>query len=206
MDEKAKRFAVLNSLPAYGPMHVSITDDGHGFWSEGVVVRFYKADGTDWVANFKPGWTSKSEVFDFPQHDCVIVVAGGLAYVMNPESEKPITTFGLTINEIFQTADGGLVCANGISLLYLDSLTGDFYESERISWDGFKDLKLAGDVVSGKSYQPMSEGELWTDFSLNLKTREVIGGSYRESLVLNPHIAKNHLQNSSQNKPWWKIW
>lgn len=59
-----KRYEVLNALPTYGPMYVPVTEDGKLFYSEGF-VRFFKSNGDNWVANFKPGFKSFSDVFDF---------------------------------------------------------------------------------------------------------------------------------------------
>jgi hypothetical protein len=60
-----KRYEILDGLPSYGPIYISISQDGIPFYSEGFVVRFYKSDGTNWVANFKPGWTNSSGVYEF---------------------------------------------------------------------------------------------------------------------------------------------
>ncbi len=73
---RIKRYEILNSLPPYGPMYIPITEDGDPYYSEGYVIRFYKSDGTDWVANFQPGWTVFDGVFDFPQLDLIVVIAG----------------------------------------------------------------------------------------------------------------------------------
>jgi len=98
-----KRYEILDSLPVYGPMYIPVTDDDEPFFSEGLPIRFFKSDGTDWVANFKPGLTGLNKIYDFPLLDRVIVIAGGLGYIMTCENEKPLGTFGLTITEIFQT-------------------------------------------------------------------------------------------------------
>ena len=199
------RYEILNSLPVYGPMYISVTDNDEPYYSEGFPIKFYKSDGTTWVANFKPGWTGKNGVYDFPEREVIIVIAGGLGYTMNPDKEKPINTFGLTINEIFQTENGSLACADGISFIYLDNTTGELWRSVRISWDGFKDLKLNEYLITGKSYDPTNTNNEWTEFSLNLKTKEVIGGSYKEYERMNPNIPKVELVNTDK-KSWWKIW
>lgn len=201
-----KRYEILDSLPAYGPMYIPITDDDERYFSEGFVIRFYKSNGTDWVANFRPGWTGFNKVFDFPQHDLIVVFAGGLGYIMNPNIEKPKMTFGITIDSVFQTENGSLACSDGISIQFLDNQTGELWQSERISWDGFKDLKLDGEIISGLSYDPTNSLNEWAEFSLNLRTKEINGGSYRLTMKQNPHIPKVQLQGENETKPWWKIW
>lgn len=50
-------------------MYIPISEDGIPFYSEGYVVRFYKSDGTSWVANFKIDWTNFSGIYDFPEFE-----------------------------------------------------------------------------------------------------------------------------------------
>lgn len=201
-----KRYEILDSLPTYGPMYIPVSDNDELFYSEGFPVRFYKSDGSNWVANFKPGWTGLNKVFDFIEHDKIIVIAGGLGYIMTPEKEKPLSTFGLTINEIFQTDNGSLVCADGISIFILDNLTGNLWKSVRISWDGFQNLELNDNIISGQSFDPTNSIKEWANFSLNIKTKELTGGSYREFTKSNPEVPKVILEDENIIKPWWKIW
>ena len=49
-----KRYEILNSLPSSGPMYVPVTGNGEPFYSEGVAVRFYKTDGSNWVGTKFP--------------------------------------------------------------------------------------------------------------------------------------------------------
>ena len=199
------RYEILESLPVYGPMYVSVTDNNEPFYSEGFPIKFFKSDGTSWIANFKKGWTRTNMVYSYPERNIVIVIAGGLGYIMSPDKEKPLDTFGLTIKETFQTDNGSLVCADGITILHVDNIIGELWRSERISWDGFKDLNLNGDLISGLSFDPTNSIKEWADFSLNLKTRELIGGSYVEFEKNNTNIPKVDLQ-SDNKRPWWKIW
>lgn len=201
-----KRYEILDSLPTYGPMYIPVSENDEPFYSEGFPVRFYKSNGTNWVANFRPGWTGLNKVFDFNEHDKTIVIAGGLGYIMTPEKEKPLLIFGLTINEIFQTDNGSLVCADGISILTLDNLTGELWRSERISWDGFRNLKLNDNIISGQSFDPTNSIKEWADFSLNIKTKELTGGSYIKFTKSNTEVSKVILEDVNKIKPWWKIW
>lgn len=180
-------------------MYVPVSDDGAPFYSEGFPIQFYKKDGTAWIANFKLGWTRLNKVFDFPEHDRTVVIAGGLGYIMTPENEKPIATFGITINEIFQSDNGSLICLDGISVLILDNSTGELWNSERISWDGFQNVQFKNNIISGQSYDPTNSIQEWADFSLNIVTKEFTGGSYREAIKLNS-------EGKNKTKPWWKIW
>ena len=200
-----KRYEILESLPVYGPMYISVTENNEPFFSEGFPVRFYKSDGTNWVANFKTGWTSLYEVFDFPERDKTVVFAGGIAYIMSPDKEESLLTFGMTINKVIQANNGSLLCADDISIVLLDNQNGELWRSERISWDGLKDLDLNGDVLHGYSYTPVNSIEEWSEFTLNLKSKELTGGSYNISMSENPTIPKVRLDKQNTYESWWHI-
>lgn len=206
---REKRYEVLKGLPPYGPMYIPVSGDDDPYYSEGYVVKFYKSSGEDWVANFRPGWTSYYKIFDFPKHDTVVVFAGGQGYIMDPDQQSPKMTFGLTIKEVLQGQDGSLICSDDIHILTLDNVSGKFWISERISWGGIKKLELTGRKLRGQSYQPGDED--WSDFELDLETKEIKGGSFREFLTSNQHLEvgeRGMLREKTQNKrkPWWKIW
>lgn len=172
----SKRYEILDGLPPYGPMYVSVTTDDEPYFSQGYVIRFFKADGSNWVANFHPGWTGFNGVYDW-NDGTVVVVAGGQAYIMSPDNETPKTTFGLTIEGVIQASNGSLIMNTDLDIIVLDN-SGEVWHSGRISWDGIKDLSISGDIVKGKSYDPLNSLNDWCDFSINIKTREVKGGSW----------------------------
>jgi hypothetical protein len=209
-----KQYESLDGLPPYGPMYVSVTaESDEPFFSEGFVLRLFKSDGTSWVANFRPGWTKYSKVFDFPTHRTVVVIAGGQGYIMSPDDEKPKHTFGLTLTDVLQTDNGSLVCANNTDIIFLDNSTGQLWRSERISWDGIKEMKISGDILYGKSYDPTNSIQEWSDFSINLTTKEITGGTWRDFLKQNSHLevgndrmVREKATTKAIEKPWLKIW
>ena len=67
--------------------------------------------------------------------------------------------------------------------------------SERLSIDGIKDLKIHENVLFGKTYD-LYDTEEWEDFSINLITKEIKGGSFM----------KNNPTTKLRNKSWWKFW
>lgn len=208
---REKRFEILDGLPPYGPTYIPITVDKEPFVSEGYVVRFFKSDGTDWVANFKPGWTSYYNIFDYPDRDSTIVIAGGLGYIMTTENEKPKASFGLAIKNVIQKNDGSLICADDTHIVLLDNKTGDLWESDRISWDGIRDLKLNENIVTGQSYDPTNSINPWSNFSIDLNTKEIEGGSFQEMIKRNPDLEENitrlikEKKTEEKKNQWWKI-
>lgn len=172
------RHEVLDHLPAYGPMYVPVAENEEKFYGEGYVVRFTKSDGSTWVANFKPGWTNCCYSKEF-KNDRVLVVAYGMGYLMNPDTEIPEKTFDIPIREVIRFDDQQLIFASdtGIELFESDGIV---WTSPRISWGGIRKLKLKDSILTGESYDPMNDADTWVDFKIDLKSKEVTGGSYRK--------------------------
>lgn len=185
----SKRYKILDSLPTYGPMHISVTQSGEPFYSEGFPVRFYKTDGTEWVANFKPGSTNLKQVIELEKTQNLLVIACGACYLMNPDSSKPIQAFGESYSEICETSNGRLVLQEEISLTIIES-NGSYWNTQRISWDGLGEIKVEDNIVTGLSCDPMHDADEWVPFKYDLDTRILIGGSYHKYTT---------------KKPWWRI-
>src|SRR5688572_6240119 len=116
-------------------MYVPVTGNGEPFYSEGFPVRFYNEDGTEWVANFQPGWTELKEVVEFDKTKNLLVVACGTCYLMNPDEIKPIEVFGVAYSGIFKANNGRIVLQDQTDLTIIEP-DGSHYHTERISWDG----------------------------------------------------------------------
>ena len=198
-----KRYEILDALPTYGPMYISVADNDEPFYSEGFAVRFFKSDGTDWVANFKPGWTGLNAVYEFTDQQYILVIAGGTCYLMNPDEDKPKSTFGVGYETVIKNLDGRLILQDLTDLTVIEP-NGEHWHTERISWDGIKDLKLEGNLVSGLSFDPMNDKDEWVEFVVDLEKRNVKGGSFRQ-YEFKP-VGESVQRKNDTKKPWWKIW
>jgi hypothetical protein len=189
------RYEILASLPVYGPMYIPVTESGEAFYSEGFVVRFYRADGTNWVANFQLGWTDFNEVQALENNTNLLIIAGGTCYLMDPEETRPTLVFGAAVAAIFKLTNGCFVLQNDVDLIVVET-NGTHWHSSRISWDGLKDLTVSGTIISGFSFDPINDVQE-VPFSYNVDTRELVGGSYQlYELAL----------SAKRLKPWWKFW
>ena len=183
-------FEILNSLPAYGPMYVSIAPNDEGFYSEGYVIQFFKSDGTEWIGNFQPGWTNFRTVIELSGSK-LLIIASGTCYIMSPDQQTPISVFGVGYEAILKTKKGMYVLQDQTDLTILDGF-GNHSHSERISYDGIKELSLdENGLVHGISYYPTSNSDEWIPFMYDIENRRLSGGSFGES---------------TPEKKWWKFW
>ncbi|TMI62916.1 MAG: hypothetical protein E6H07_16065 [Bacteroidetes bacterium] len=187
------KYEILEGLPTSGPMYIPISEDGVEFYHEGLVVRFFKDDGTNWVANFKTGWTKYRNVFEIPNTDKIVVIANGQGYIMTPAQQKPVSTFGYAITDLIPSNDGRFIAVDITDLVIINN-DATVWRSQRISWDGIEELNVNNNIVTGLSYDPMHDSDEWVNFSFNLDTKEITGGSY------------NRYQFEESKKPFWKFW
>ena len=204
-----KRCELLGGLSGDGPMYVPVSYDDKEFYNEGTVVRFYKADGSIWIANFKSASSSPKAVFDFPKHDRIVVVAGGIGYVMSPESKTPITLFQDFVFEAPYADEDTLVylTMDGICIMNVADMLPYATPWPAII-DEIKNVAVEDKVISGwvYTYDIDPDHWFWIDFSFNVDLREITGG-----ILLVRERRDNALLNTQQisiakSKPWWKFW
>lgn len=186
-----KKYEILESLPTYGKMHISITNNNIPYYSEGFAVRFYKEDNTEWVGNFKPGFTDLNGVFELSQSTNILVVAKGACYLMNPEDSKPISIFGSDYTAILKTSTDQYVFQGNCELTIIEP-NGDHWYTQQISWDGLSDMSINDNTVTGLSYDPINDSGEWVKYTYDISKKQLIGGScqrYKET-----------------NLPKWKGW
>lgn len=186
-----KRYEILEALPVYGPMYIPVTESGEPFYSEGFAVRFFKTDGTEWVANFQPGWTELRKVLEFEGTSKLLVIANGACYLMLPDETRPLSVFGVGYSDLIKADKQRLVLQDQTDLTIIEA-NGEHWHTERISWDGLKDLKIENNMVTGLSYDPMYDADEWVIFSYDLNNKILTGGSYN--------------RHTTVKKPWWKVW
>lgn len=173
--ELTARYEILPGLPGSGPMYIPVSDNNEQFYSEGFVVRFFKTDGTNWIANFKPGWSDFNFVKEYPDSNRIMIIAQGQGYIMEPDSLEPLKTFGLRIKEVIEAKNNKIICADDCSLYLIDE-KGGVWQSERISWDGIKELTIQQNTVAGLSYYPMNDS--WVPFTFDIDTKLITGASF----------------------------
>ena len=190
-----KRYEILDGLPSYGEMAIPILDGDDIFVSEGYVVKFYRDDGTTWIANFPKGYTNLFSVIEFSNNDNLFIISGGEAYLMNPNYSKPIKDFYYSVEEFVKNDNGGLIIATLTDIIFFDEYAEEEWRIN-ISFDGIKNLKLDNNTLTGYCYDIfITDGsDSWQPFFINLDTKEVAGGCSQ------PEILK-------EKKPWYRyVW
>ncbi|HLP21125.1 MAG TPA: hypothetical protein VK174_12520 [Chitinophagales bacterium] len=185
-----KQYEVLASLPVYGPMYVPVSYDGNPFYSEGFAVRFHKLDGSDWVANFETGCTELKQVIELENTHNLLVIAGGMCYIVNPNETQPVSVFGSSYKNVFKANNNRFVLTDTTDLTIVEA-DGIHWQSERISFDGLKDVKVDNNLVTGVAYYPVYDSNEWVPFFYDIDTKTLIGGSFNKK---------------SDKKSWWKLW
>jgi hypothetical protein len=146
------------------------------FSSIGLKVQFFPENESSWVANFVLGGMKLNGVYPLEESK-VLVIAGGLANIIDTDNQKVISEFGFGYENITEDKDGKIILSDPITItiIYPD---GKVWNSERISMDGIKDLEIRDNVLYGLACDTRSTNPSWVPFSLHLKTKEIAGGSY----------------------------
>lgn len=199
-----KRYEQLESLPAYGPMYIPVNDDGEPFYSEGLVIRFYRQNRKDWVANFKPGLTGLNAIYELVIMPNILVIAGGKAYIMDPDKEIPVSILGSGFEQTIKTLDHRIIIITLTNLTIIET-NGEYWDTERFSWGGIINLKIDGHLISGLSFDPMNKNGEWDEFTVDLEKRTVIGGSYSKYFFdpIKSGLSGTHEKTKTK---WWKFW
>jgi hypothetical protein len=88
------RWEILPGLPGNGPVPKHFHTGHPTPWAEGFVVRFWNADGSEWVGNFEPWWSGCSKLVDWPEANSIAVIAGGNFYLIDARNPDCYSTLG----------------------------------------------------------------------------------------------------------------
>ena len=155
------------------------------------MIRFLRADGAAWVGNFQRSSPQGFDgVVDHPDGRQVIVVAGGEGYVVDPESQRQTHSFGEgMINFAQRVPDLNMVVIGNGTELAAFSANGAGWNSERISWDGMRDITITATILRGEAWSPVSKA--WHPFEVDLLTGKSRGAVYGEQMAgavrVSPH-------------------
>lgn len=204
-----KRYEMLRYLPSSGQMYIPVPGTGDECYSEKYAVRFYKDDGSDWVANFQSGYGELETVIEMADQALLLVVVYGLCYLMNPNSAEPLATFGGGYNQLLHSHDGKLILYgdNGLTIFKQDGS----YDELDLYFDGIRDVSIQNNILKGST---CDYTDIWTPFEYNIDTKElnIIGGNWHyhpnvgSELKSEPFLESFPFPLTPVKKPWWKFW
>jgi hypothetical protein len=173
-------FKVLGGLPPYGPSPEQFTVGSKRTHTEGLAIEFEPAGGEPWVANFQCGLTAYSNVVAHPNGQDLVIIAGGVGYVVRPQGRKLIATFGGGVLGLWSIPGFNFLVFNdgGVAFSALGT-EGWCWKTRRISWDGFEAIEIAEKTIYGRAWNAVLQ--CWEPFRIEIATGLVQGGAYNEA-------------------------
>lgn len=166
---------ILPGLPAYGPLATPFPTEWGRWGREGTVVEF-KANGICWVGNFQPGIGGIELAGVHPNKREAVIVSSGDLWVVDPVQRTASFVFPAIDTAIeVRGPDGWLFSMQGLAVAQFGP-NGLLWHTKRLSWDGFDDLALVGDELTGLAYDPMDDA--WVPFRVDIRNGSSTGGSY----------------------------
>ena len=141
-------------------------------------MRFTLEGNSEWTGNFEREWHGGvDDVLRFPGSEpLVLVIAGGLAYLIDVQARRLVRTFSPVEAVAADQERDVIYVSDGIRVEAVGE-NGILWTTERISWDGIRNLRMQEGRLEGDACDPTSDGN-WTPFSIDPATGEVRGGSY----------------------------
>ena len=173
------RFEILPGLPASGPPALHFTERGR--FSEGLVVRFYPKRSEPWIGNFLGGPNKFDAVLDHPNGTDIVVVAGGDANVIDPENRQVRQHIAGHVDQTISVPSLGMVVFPNMTDFVAIVANNAGWRSERISWDGFRNIRICDNELFGEAYTPL--GDAWVPFKLDLQTGHCPDAVYQREIA-----------------------
>jgi hypothetical protein len=176
----AVAFRVLDGLPTFGPPPEQFTYASKHTNGAGLVLEVESNGGRPWVGNFQLGRTSYSTVLAHPDGQNVVIIAGGVGYILRPGDRQLIATFGGGISGAWPVPALSLLLFNDSGLAFRAlGPEGPRWGTPRISWDGFEGIEIAEKTIYGRAWNaPL---QCWQPFTIEIATGIVRGAAYSES-------------------------
>lgn len=168
-------FRVLPGLPAYGAGAIGFPRGwGHG-GREGLVVQFELSPHSSWVGNFAPGPGGIDDVRPHPNGSAILVISQGLMFCVDPVARSAVE-LGQAIFGIWTVpaANDLILSRQDIAFLRIGP-GGVVWHTRRVSWDGFRDVRLESHRLTGEAWSPVA---CWLPFTVDIRTGRTEGGSY----------------------------
>ena len=168
-------FRRLSGLPSHGSLARTIPPGwGHGA-REGLVVEFQRPDGSLWIGNFEPGLGGLDAVLTHPNGSDVLVAAEGQLWHVDAMTQE-VVRLAPAVFATWELSDPPRRLFNNQDIEFLCvGREGVIWRTRRISWDGFRHVRLNDEVLEGEAWSPSDDR--WLPFRVALADGRVAGGS-----------------------------
>jgi hypothetical protein len=144
----------------------------------GLLVEFQSPSSASWIGDFAPGgWTGHSSIVPFVDGRRLLVLAGGIAYLVDPERmtvDKELSDLAV---DAYLAEARALVILNWHDLLFEGhDANGLRWRTRRVSYDGIERVAiLENQLVADTWSAPLQQ---WIPVTVDLATGKAIGGAY----------------------------
>jgi hypothetical protein len=168
---------LLPGLPPYGPTAVPFPAEWGRTGREGTVVEFTSGEES-WVANFQPGIAGLQLAELHPNgRDAVVVAAGDLwvVDVANRSAQEVLPAIDSALP--VDSPPGWIFTRQGLALARFGP-AGILWHTKRLSLDGFDQVRIDGDRISGVAWIGIEDQ--WVPFEVELGSGRSWGGGFSD--------------------------
>lgn len=163
-------FDVLAGLPTSGPLAIAFPASDLGF-SEGVVIRVRPASTEAWIGNFQCGDNDHTAVYTHPDGKRLIVVACGSDYLVDPRTRELLSRTTDNISFSCEVPELEIILFGDHIRFWAEGKDGRRWTTPRLSWDGFSEVSVTREILTGKWYSVIDEA--WHEFRMDLASGDV---------------------------------
>lgn len=172
-----KRHSLMKADPILPPASGELEEYRFNAFGDCLFIKFEPEDGLPWIGIFGKGEGVHNAVAC--SEFVAVAIAGGKAYYVRLDTKSLVyTTDAAMFCDVIATDDSETFVAINHTSIHLLSTAGHVWQSSRISWDGMRNASAQGAKVAGEAWSPLDN--TWMPFAVDLKSRQVRGGSYIE--------------------------
>lgn len=142
----------------------------------GFLITPHDQQQTPWVAHLEQGTGGLSGSYSTPNPNCVCVVVNGQGYWLHVDFPGKFSIVDVApIKGVIESVDNQVLLLHDYTTLVAYGPLGFLWHTPDVSWDGIKDLSIAGKELRGLGWD--SPADSWVPFCVSLLTGETHGGS-----------------------------
>jgi hypothetical protein len=171
-------------------MAISFPESRARFGREGFVVEFNNEDGSSWVGNFPSERSGACKIMWHPDGVHVLVFTEGTLWSVDPISKVAEALAG-GCSTVWPLESGDLLIEQSCIYILRLGREGIAWQTSRISWDGFQNVRIESNKLVGESWSPFGD-DVWIPFIVDIETGVHEGGSY------------DHRWSPKTKRGWWR--